>query len=704
MKTAPVEVALRLAHSGLFVFPCNDLAEAREMNGRVVKPKAPCVASWSNSSTTDAKDVRRLFGNRSDRTIGLDVGKSGLLVIDCDRHGDGPDGVEAFLRLVKQNGLPEGVPVVDTPSAGRHYFFSQPEGEPLGNREGLLPPGINVRGAGGYVIAPGSVRADGRAWQMNTGQTVFTTRMGHHIHELARPDDLGRAFLIDGIPVIPEWLERMLRPARMTIGRAKPGRPQVSTTRTFERVEPPEPPTEAERRTAYYEKAREREVGRVIGASEGERNNRLNEAAFNLGQLIQDGGLPESVVIGDLLNAAHYVGLGHEEALKTIESGIKGGRLKPRERKFSDSASADPFAPPRKKTVEICQGSDVSPEALRWLWTNWLARGKLQIIGGQPGTGKTTIALAFAATVTRGGQWPDGTSGNEPGNALFWSGEDDFKDTIAPRLHAMGADMKRIYFVSGVTEDNGKRSFDPAKDVTALAEAATKIEGGVALIIVDPIVSAVAGDSHKNSETRRALQPLVDMAQSLDAALLGVTHFTKGTSGREPLERVTGSLAFGAVARIVLVAAKGNKEEDGPARVLARAKSNIGPDGGGFAYDLQLKKLVPHFPDITASCVEWGEALDGTARELLAKAEGNEEKQKDGGAFIDALEFLRAFLAEGPKTAKEVKDAANEMGLKWRTVERAKAALHVTVTRKRFGANGSFEWKLSEGERDDDPF
>ena len=104
------------------------------------------------------------------------------------------------------------------------------------------------------------------------------------------------------------------------------------------------------------------------------------------------------------------------------------------------------------------------------------------------------------------------------------------------------------------------------------------------LIVLDPVVAAVTGDSHKNTETRRGLQPVVDLAAELDCAVLGITHLSKGTSGREPLERVAGSIAFGAVARIVLATVK-STDPNVPRR-LVRAKSNLGPDTGGFEYTL----------------------------------------------------------------------------------------------------------------------
>ncbi|WGJ13746.1 hypothetical protein QEV83_13785 [Methylocapsa sp. D3K7] len=138
----------------------------------------------------------------------------------------------------------------------------------------------------------------------------------------------------------------------------------------------------------------------------------------------------------------------------------------------------------------------------------------------------------------------------------------------------------------------------------------------------------MAGDSHKNGETRRSLQPLVDLASDVKATLLGVTHFSKGTSGREPIERITGSIAFAALARVVMVAAKEPAAEDGTAgrRILARAKSNIGPDEGGFAYSLELVPM-PGDATIEASVAVWGERIDGTARDMLAVAESSD----DGG-------------------------------------------------------------------------
>lgn len=353
-------------------------------------------------------------------------------------------------------------------------------------------------------------------------------------------------------------------------------------------------------------------------------------------------------------------------------------------------ASMAPPAPDDTPRVELIRGSDITPEPIDWLWQGWLAAGKLHLIGGQPGTGKTTIATTLAATVTMGGQWPDGSRA-ERGSVVIWSGEDDPRDTLIPRLRAAGADMTRVRIVNGIRDGADRYPFDPASDCGLLAAQLANITD-LRLLVIDPIVSAVAGDSHKNAEVRRGLQPLVDLAQRHRCALLGVTHFTKGTAGREPVERITGSLAFGALARVVLVTSKSEAADDKPAtRFLARAKSNIGPDGSGFTYDLQQRELPGH-PGIMASSVMWGAALEGSARELLAEAENRE----DNDPANDASSFLRDLLADGSMPAREVFKEAGNAGFSKDSMHRAKRKIGVVAVKQ--SMSGGWTWRLSRGE------
>ncbi len=335
--------------------------------------------------------------------------------------------------------------------------------------------------------------------------------------------------------------------------------------------------------------------------------------------------------------------------------------------------------------VTLTRGDKLTPEAIRWLWPGWLALGKLALLAGAPGTGKTTTALALAATITRGGYWPDGTQ-TEAGDVLIWSGEDDVADTLLPRLIAAGADRKRVFFVSNVVQDGQSRPFDPATDTAELLLAASKLPT-LRFILVDPVVSAVAGDNHKSGDVRRGLQPLVDFATQVGASLVGITHFSKGTTGQDPLQRVAGSFAFAAVARLVLAAAKVKDPVTGnERRVLARSKSNIGPDDGGFVYELvQVEAL----PGITASKAVWGESLTGSARDLLAEPEPEQRKNE---RVSEAETFLREALAQGSTPAKTVAAEAEEAGIPWKVVQ--KAADSLSVIKRKGGMNDGWYWRL----------
>lgn len=341
--------------------------------------------------------------------------------------------------------------------------------------------------------------------------------------------------------------------------------------------------------------------------------------------------------------------------------------------------------------VVLTRGSDLKATAIDWLWLHWLARGKLGILAGPPGQGKTTIAIAAIATVTSGGRWPDGTR-CKPGNALMWSGEDDPADTLVPRLMAAGADLTRVYFVTGSRIGGEVLPFDPARDLVQLTAQAEAI-GDVHLLVVDPVVSAVAGDSHKNTEVRRALQPLVDLGSHLNAAVLGISHFSKGTAGRDPTERVTGSVAFGAVARVVMVAAKVKGEDgDEDRRILARAKSNIGPDDGGFEYSLEQ---VDALPGITASRVLWGKAIDGTARELLT--EPDEDDTDAGSATDDAADALRRIIGRDTVPSRDVIAQMKAERFSEKVIRTARERIGVIVKRSGFGKEMSSYWKLPAG-------
>ena len=335
----------------------------------------------------------------------------------------------------------------------------------------------------------------------------------------------------------------------------------------------------------------------------------------------------------------------------------------------------------------LIQADTITPKPVTWLWRGWLAAGKLHVMAGPPGVGKTTAALAIAAAVSSGGELPDGIAAGQ-GRVLIWSGEDDPADTIVPRLMANGTDLSRVHFVGNKTDG---APFDPAEDMPRLREALAGLPESPLLLILDPLVSVVAGDSHKNAEVRRSLQPVADLAASAGCAVIGITHFTKGTKGADPVERVCGSIAFGALARVVFGVAKlPDDHADAPGRVLVRAKSNLGEDSGGFRFDV-VQAPVPGYPLIEASRVKWQGAITGQAREILAEAESFTDPA-DRSEIDDAVDWLRKHLSVAPMDRPVAVRLAKNDGIAERTLDRA--AKRLPVVSESLGFGKARRWSL----------
>lgn len=342
--------------------------------------------------------------------------------------------------------------------------------------------------------------------------------------------------------------------------------------------------------------------------------------------------------------------------------------------------------PPERK-VFLRRANDVTPQKVRWLWEGWLAQGKLHLLAGQAGTGKTTLALSLAATLSRGGLFPDGSRAPQ-GSTILWSGEDDLANSLLPRYLASGGDPAMLLDLSFAASVGGIRhAFDPATDFPTLVHVAARF-GNVKLVIVDPIVSAT-GAGINNGQTRKALRPLVDFAEATGAAILGITHFAKATRGRDASERVIGSTAFHAMARAVWTTAM-PAITDAPFR-LVRAKSNIGPARDGFEYCLVRGAVdVSGGETFEAQTIAWGEPVFGHPQTLLAEIERAEEEN------VSALARAKAWLAErlkdGAVPARRIEREAEAQGFGWRTLKRAKSELGAYSIKN--GAEGGWAWVL----------
>lgn len=475
------------------------------------------------------------------------------------------------------------------------------------------------------------------------------------------PDSFQRELLP---PVSQDVLSAFLSASASLIGADAPQEPCRTPEPAVSRTEP------TERERAYAETALADECEALAAMKPGEgRNAALNRAAHSVGTMVGAGWIdPESAAqaLWDATEANGYRAKdGDRAALTTLQSGLDSGMAKPRDplptcevpQFVRDSVAnilaahkakqhVTATAPPSKRAVSVVQGYDIQAQPISWLWQGYLPLGKLSLLAGAGGTGKSTIAFNLAATITNGGLWPDGSPCRIAGNVLIWSSEDDAADTIKPRLMAVGANDRRYGVIKGIVDEQGASCpFDAARDMDALREAVNRI-GGISLLIIDPILSAVLGDMHKANDVRRSLQTIVDFAAEMNCAVLGISHFAKGTAGRNSAERVIGSQAFAALARMVLVAAK---EEESNRRVFTRAKSNNSVDTGGFSYGIEALQLDG---GIEATRVIWGEALEGSSRAILAEVES--EASEDASQLGTAKRFLLEMLRNGSRCVERI--------------------------------------------------
>jgi len=645
--------ALSLASRGLHIFPCNP-------------DKTPKVAAWEQNATSNGLNIEVTWQSAPHLMPGLPVGAHGLVVIDADRKPGRADGVAAFDSLCVAHRIDlAGVLVVETPSGGRHFYFRSETA--YSNSKGSLPDGIDVRGVGGYCIAPGATLADGRSYRIVAGSW-------------------------DTLPALPDALASLLR--------------EKQPTMTPESRDASSGLVVTDRERAFAKAALADEVSKLTALREG-RNHALNVAAHALGTMaawIDLDTVSKSLWEASIANG--YVAKdGGKAAWQTIISGINAGMSKPRQPLAATTPDIDisamtanavasakrkqnkpTVALTSKRSVTLLQGSEIVERPIEWLWDGYLPSGKLTLLAGAGGTGKSTIAFNLTATITNAGLWPDGSRCNTAGNVLIWSSEDDPADTIKPRLMAVGANEARYGVISGTIDEQGLRCpFDAAQDMDELRIAISRI-GGISLLIIDPIVTAVTGDMHKANDVRRSLQPIVDFAAEMNCAVIGITHFAKGTAGKNSSDRVIGSVAFRDFARMVLVAAK---EEESDKRVFARSKSNNSEDTGGFSYTIEA--LLLH-RGIVATRVVWGEALEGSSRSILSEIEG-ESAEAGTSKLAQAKAFLLEMLRNGPVASKELFERAREtQGITSDTMRRAGKAL--SIDPRKLAMNGGWVWEL----------
>lgn len=349
----------------------------------------------------------------------------------------------------------------------------------------------------------------------------------------------------------------------------------------------------------------------------------------------------------------------------------------------------------QRRRVTLVAAASIAPARAKWLWAGRLAVGSLAILAGREGVGKSTVAYWLAAQITRG--LLPGENYGRPAAVLIVATEDSWAHTVVPRLIAAEADLNLIFRVDVDTDAGGAEVSLPI-DVQAVGEAAREV--GAALLLLDPLMSRLSAtlDTHKDQETRQALEPLVRMLDKEHLVGVGLLHFNKSGSD-DPLTALMGSRAFAAVARSVSTVVRDPDDETGRRRLFGTPKNNLGPDNLPLmSFTLESAAVPTADGDAITSRVVWGEEVDGTISDVLRRSSGSAE---DRTAGQEAADWLTDYLTEqgGSARSKDCKRAARAAGHSESSLHRARGKLRVVVSAVKGLTPRETVWELPDASR-----
>ena len=313
----------------------------------------------------------------------------------------------------------------------------------------------------------------------------------------------------------------------------------------------------------------------------------------------------------------------------------------------------------QKNDLRLISASEIEPKEVRWLWYPFIPIGKVTIIQGDPGDGKSTFMLTLAALMTKGKPFPfSGEELMEPMNVIYQTTEDDQDDTVLPRFLKAGGDPNYLTFI-----DESERAITFADD--RIAEAIKKMDAK--LLILDPL-SAYIGDCSLNqaNEVRPRFNYLIKTARERDCAIVIVDHMNKASQSKA-IYRTPGTIDVVGAARSSLIIGRHPEEED--MRVMVQQKSNLAPTGHAITFSIGEEGIT------------FLEETKMTADELLSSLPG--QIGRPAVKLEEAISLLEEMLKDGQKiAASECMDALNKAGIKRGTIMQAKKQAGITSHRE----------------------
>lgn len=359
------------------------------------------------------------------------------------------------------------------------------------------------------------------------------------------------------------------------------------------------------------------------------------------------------------------------------------------------------------RRVQLRSLNEVEPQAVSWLWPGYIAVGKLTILTGDPGGGKTWAMLDIAARLSRGDAMPDGTGGGDPVGVLFISYDDGVGDTLKVRTLGLGADPSKIVAIDGNYDGVGESRYISPEAIESVLVAAEDQERRmgcpIRLVVLDPLSAVLGGvDQNQSNAIYDKLGPLVTHCEAAGKALVCIDHKGKASPERA-INLAIGSQGKAGLARLMATVVESG-DDDG-SRLLLSSKNSLGQLPGGMRFaveDAPIRSVVTDPAEAKDLERRLGRDTIGTVRwlksvPLTAQAWLDEQRQasSDGGGglgskSVEAVRVVLDCMGQGVRVASEIEQAVEQAGASWRTAQNAAKLLGIEKNKTSFG----WLWRL----------
>jgi archaellum biogenesis ATPase FlaH len=596
--------------------------------------KGPLVP-WTTyqKRTPSENEVKLLFRRNYECNVGIVMGQvSNLVGLDID----GPDAPD-LLQQISQGDLPDTLSF-KTPGGGQRLLYSLPENTTVKKEKHThLTSHLLILGEGSYTVAPPSIHTTGRKYPEPTGTL---TQAPSWLLQPRSGDEHGK---LDGSGVPthdfrPNQTLQQLKRAKSYLHRCKP-------------------------------------------CIEGE-----------------DGSGLATYISQKLIWGFH---LTPEEALPLVMTEYNQKCIPPWSEKewwhkltwihskgYGATMGQSTYQPAKLVSTKF---TDIETKPIEWLWPGWIPLGKLTILDGDPGLGKSTLLLDLAARVSRNGLMPNGVQGIT-GTVAVLSAEDSAEDTMKPRLTLAGFDPEKVYDLSEIDTEEGKRPPELPHDLFLIEKFLHEVDAR--LLIIDPLIAFIVNaDVNKDQEVRRALYKLSKMAERTKTSIIAMRHLNK-TTGNKAIYR--GNMSIGVIghARTGLLVAQ--DPDDDTKRILAVTKCNLAPMPKSLTFSLEPLNNVCR--------IGWIGQADYTADDLLKQPQSEEDKAQSEIKYTKRHQcklMIQHLLSQGKMERKRVVALCAEAGFGLTMVERSGHDLQVTLTCEMVDNKQKYFWHLTTAPEND---